>query len=58
MGLAAVRERVESMGGRIAVTSTQDRGTKFELRLPLSPVQKEGHLSSREGPRSRHIANA
>jgi len=58
MGLASVRERVESMGGRIVVTSAPDRGTKFELRLPLTPVQKEGHLASREGARGRHAANA
>jgi two-component system chemotaxis sensor kinase CheA len=41
MGLAAVRDRVESLGGRIMITSAQSRGTKFEIRMPLAPVQKE-----------------
>ena len=44
MGLAAVRERVESLGGRITVTSTLGQGTRFELRLPLAPVPADGSL--------------
>lgn len=35
LGLAAVRERVEAAGGRLAVYSEAGRGTLFEVELPL-----------------------
>ncbi|MCK2184641.1 DcuS/MalK family sensor histidine kinase [Halomonas getboli] len=35
LGLAAVRERVEASGGRLAVYSEAGRGTLFEVELPL-----------------------
>ncbi|RRA47790.1 ATP-binding protein [Acidipila sp. EB88] len=38
LGLAIVRELVESVGGRIEVASTRRRGTTFELRIPALPV--------------------
>ncbi|MFG6178766.1 DcuS/MalK family sensor histidine kinase [Halomonas sp. THAF12] len=44
LGLAAVRERVEAGGGRLAVYSEAGRGTLFEVELPWpqGPVSDEG----------------
>jgi PAS domain S-box-containing protein len=35
VGLSAMRERVEGLGGRIEVTSLPDEGTKVKVRVPL-----------------------
>ena len=40
LGLAAVRERVEASGGRLAVYSEAGRGTLFEVELPCP--EREG----------------
>ncbi|PSJ23013.1 histidine kinase [Halomonas sp. ND22Bw] len=37
LGLAAVRERVDACGGRVAVYSEAGRGTLFEVELPRAP---------------------
>lgn len=36
VGLPVVRSVVEGLGGRLAVTSTPGRGTKFRLEVPIS----------------------
>jgi chemotaxis protein histidine kinase CheA len=38
MGIGAyqVREYVQSLGGRVDVTSEEGKGTRFTLRIPLS----------------------
>jgi len=56
MGLAAIGGRVQAMGGRIVITSTHERGTKFELRLPMS-VNGDDHLPREDG-RAQKVANA
>ncbi len=37
LGLAIVKHLVQSVGGKIEITSTVGRGTKFTLRFPLAP---------------------
>jgi signal transduction histidine kinase len=41
-GLAGMRERAESVGGRIAWVSTPGRGTTVELRVPTGTVPTPG----------------
>ena len=36
VGLDVVRENIETIGGSIAVTSTQGKGTSFSLKIPLT----------------------
>jgi signal transduction histidine kinase len=38
LGLAVVRELVETMGGHVSVSSPPGQGASFEVRLPLTPV--------------------
>jgi signal transduction histidine kinase len=35
VGLSAMRERVEGLGGKIEVTSLPGEGTKVKVRVPL-----------------------
>jgi signal transduction histidine kinase len=35
-GLANIRDRVESVGGRLTVTSALGRGTRLDIRLPTT----------------------
>ena len=44
LGLAIVREKVERLGGTVAVTSEQGVGTTFRLRLPLTLATFRGVL--------------
>ena len=44
LGLAIVREKVERLGGRIAVNSTPDAGTAFHITLPLTLANTRGVL--------------
>jgi len=37
LGLISMRERVESLGGTIAIRSSRDAGTRLEVRAPLDP---------------------
>jgi two-component system chemotaxis sensor kinase CheA len=37
VGLAAVRQEVERLGGTVAVESFEDRGTRFRFTLKLRP---------------------
>jgi signal transduction histidine kinase len=61
-GLAGMRERAESVGGRIAWHSTQGAGTQVELRIPVgvgaSSLLQEGVASPGEigGPTGPHQA--
>jgi signal transduction histidine kinase len=41
LGLAGMRERVESLGGRFSVTSEPGRGTRVMARLPLAAEEGE-----------------
>lgn len=47
-GLASMRERAQQLGGRLAVTSAPDEGTRIELRLPL---ESAGERDGRQGER-------
>jgi signal transduction histidine kinase len=40
-GAANMRDRVETVGGRLALTSTPGGGTTVEARIPLRPVPKQ-----------------
>ncbi len=42
VGLAAVRERVEQLGGRLAVESTRGRGTTVTMTLPMTLLTLRG----------------
>jgi two-component system chemotaxis sensor kinase CheA len=46
LGLAIVKEKVEKLGGVIAVESAPGAGTTFRLRLPLTTVTIRGLLVS------------
>ena len=37
LGLISMRERIESIGGTIAIRSSQGAGTRLEVRAPLDP---------------------
>ena len=43
IGLAHVKALVRSLGGRIRVTSTPDKGTIFSVTLPLSAAGRRGY---------------
>lgn len=43
LGLAGMRERVESLGGVFAVESSLAIGTRVTVGLPLQPVKEEPH---------------
>jgi signal transduction histidine kinase len=45
LGLAIVRDLVQSVGGVVEVASTRRRGTTFELRIPCAP-QRANTLSA------------
>jgi signal transduction histidine kinase len=44
LGLAIVRELVESCGGGVQVASSRHRGTTFELRIPCLQPQPNKEL--------------
>lgn len=44
LGMAIVRENVESLGGTIVPHSTEGKGTTFKIRLPLSMATFRGVL--------------
>jgi two-component system sensor histidine kinase UhpB len=41
LGLAGMRERVESLGGRFSVKSEPGKGTQVTARLPLQAEEGE-----------------
>ena len=43
-GLAGMRERAESLGGRLNVDSAPDRGTVVEVVIPMSKPKGEKHV--------------
>ena len=43
LGLAGMRERVESLGGAFAVESKINHGTRVNVNLPLQPLKEETH---------------
>jgi signal transduction histidine kinase len=40
-GLAGLTDRVEALGGRLALTSPRGRGTTISVELPLVPVASD-----------------
>ena len=38
LGITGMRERAALLGGKLVITSSRDRGTTIEARLPLSPA--------------------
>lgn len=46
LGLASMRERVRSVGGKIELTSAPMKGTKIEASVPLDPLNKAKSLPS------------
>jgi signal transduction histidine kinase/ABC-type uncharacterized transport system substrate-binding protein len=46
LGLVAMEERVQLVGGLLAITSLKDAGTCIEVRLPLKPDEMESSASS------------
>ena len=42
LGLAIVREQVEKLGGTISVASSRDRGTEFQVTLPVTLARLRG----------------
>ena len=44
LGLAIVRERAEKLGGKVAVTSTPGKGTRFQIELPITLSTSRGIL--------------
>ena len=59
IGLAAVRQRVDSLGGRIALETAPGQGTTFRLTFPLaSPSTPEERSVARTAPRANPPAAA
>jgi two-component system chemotaxis sensor kinase CheA len=44
LGMAIVREKIEKLGGTIAIQTTPDKGTSFSILLPLSLATFRGIL--------------
>ncbi len=60
VGLASVRQRVQSLGGRIAIFTTRGQGTMFQFTLPLNPQARASEESKATlgGPRATPSALA
>jgi signal transduction histidine kinase len=58
LGLAAMRERVQLLGGRLSVTSAVGQGTTVTASLPLSIPGSEEAESPPPGPATEEIAEA
>jgi two-component system sensor histidine kinase NreB len=43
LGLAGMRERVESLGGAFSVESSPNHGTRITASLPLQPLKEATH---------------
>jgi len=54
LGLYIVREVAQAHGGRVAVESTLEEGTRFILSLPLQPSAKAGREVPRAAAERRH----
>jgi two-component system sensor histidine kinase DesK len=55
-GLAGMRERVESLGGRLAVESVRSRGTVVEAWLPLDGAPDDGVAGADGDPPAAAVA--
>jgi signal transduction histidine kinase len=42
VGLVGMRERVELLGGRFALRSAPEKGTRVEVTLPITPTDRAG----------------
>lgn len=51
LGLAVVREKIDRLGGTVAVESAQGEGTTFRIALPLTMATLRGILVSERGKR-------
>ncbi len=51
VGMDVVKQNVESLGGRVLVTSEQGRGTRFTLLLPLTLAVMDGMIIKTCGQR-------
>lgn len=54
LGLAIVRELIESMGGQVSVESTQDEGATFVVRLEEAPAEAVSGTPSHRESSARH----
>jgi signal transduction histidine kinase len=52
-GLFIVKRFTDLLGGKIAVTSTLDRGTRFVVTIPRLQVLKGNDIESAEGTETR-----
>ena len=46
VGMDVVRKNIESLGGKIDIRSTQDKGTTFTIRMPLTLAIIDGQVVS------------
>jgi signal transduction histidine kinase len=47
LGLASMRERARSVGGKLTITSAPDAGTKVRLSIPVRPAEPPAHRPAR-----------
>ncbi len=52
-GLAGMRERAESVGGRFRIDSAPDRGTLVEVVIPITPSKFPGSVKASAGEQTR-----
>jgi signal transduction histidine kinase len=45
LGLSVTYSLTKELGGKISVTSTEGKGTRFTVELPLEPPQKENRAT-------------
>ena len=56
IGLAEMRERVAALGGRVAITTEPDAGTRFAVVLPVEAAHDDTSPAAPRAPRSAGIS--